>query len=102
MSFNVIRYTLMIQSFLCEDTRDLFETGASRRFSSVIQVATRKLAQLDAAMTLDFLRAPPGNRLELLKSDRKGQYSIRINVQYRLCFVWTEEGPASVEIVDYH
>jgi proteic killer suppression protein len=60
------------------------------------------LAQLDAAQTLEFLRSPPGNRLEALKSDRKGQFSIRINGQYRLCFRWTNEGPTDVEIVDYH
>ena len=62
----------------------------------------RKLAQLDAAETLDFLRAPPGNRLEALKGDRVGQHSIRINDQFRLCFRWTEDGPEDVEIVDYH
>ena len=65
-------------------------------------MAERKLAQLDAALTLDFLRAPPGNRLEALKGNRAGQYSIRINDQWRVCFVWTETGPADVEIVDYH
>lgn len=65
-------------------------------------MAERKLAQLDAAQTLDFLRAPPGNRLEALKGDRAGQYSIRINDQWRICFVWTDTGPAEVEIVDYH
>jgi len=65
-------------------------------------VATRKLAMLDAAATLDFLRSPPGNRLEALKGDRAGQWSIRINDQWRLCFVWTEAGPTEVEIFDYH
>ena len=65
-------------------------------------MAERKLAQLDAALTLDFLRAPPGNRLEALKGNRAGQYSIRINDQWRVCVVWTETGPADVEIVDYH
>ena len=65
-------------------------------------MAERKLAQLDAAQTLDFLRAPPGNRLEALKGKRSGQYSIRINDQWRICFVWTHNGPAEVEIVDYH
>jgi proteic killer suppression protein len=59
-------------------------------------------AQLDAAKTLDFLRSPPGNRLEALKGDRVGQYSIRVNDQFRVCFVWTDTGPANVEIVDYH
>ncbi|MEW6488725.1 MAG: type II toxin-antitoxin system RelE/ParE family toxin [Thermodesulfobacteriota bacterium] len=92
----------MIRSFRCGDTRRLFETGESRRFSSIGNVATRKLAQLDAAQTLEFLRAPPGNRLEALKGDRDGQYSIRVNDQYRLCFRWTEAGPEDVEIVDYH
>ena len=66
------------------------------------KVATRKLDILDAATTLDDLRSPPGNRLELLKGDRAGQYSIRINDQWRICFDWTEQGPEHVEIVDYH
>jgi proteic killer suppression protein len=92
----------MIKGFRCSDTRALFETGKSKRFSSVLNVATRKLAQLDAANTLDFLRSPPGNRLEVLKHDRDGQYSIRVNDQFRLCFRWTPEGPTDVEIVDYH
>ena len=65
-------------------------------------VAERKLAQLEAAQTLDFLKAPPGNRLEALKNDRKGQHGIRINDQWRICFVWSGVGPTDVEIVDYH
>ncbi len=92
----------MIKSFRCPDTQALFETGRSRRFSGIANVATRKLTQLDAAETLDFLRAPPGNRLELLKGDRAGQHSMRINDQYRLCFRWTDSGPENVEITDYH
>jgi proteic killer suppression protein len=92
----------MIKSFRCPDTQALFETGRSRRFSGIANVATRKLTQLDAAETPDFLRAPPGNRLELLKGERAGQHSMRINDQYRLCFRWTESGPENVEIVDYH
>ena len=92
----------MIKSFRCPDTRALFETGKSRRFSGIAQVATRKLAQLDAAETLDFLRAPPGNRLEVLRGDRAGQHSMRVNDQYRICFRWTRNGPEDVEIVDYH
>jgi toxin HigB-1 len=60
------------------------------------------LAQLDAAKTLDFLRSPPGNRLEALKGNRAGQYSIRVNDQFRVCFVWSDSGPVDVEIVDYH
>lgn len=92
----------MIKSFRCADTRALFETGKCRRFSAIIKVAERKLVQLDAAETLDFLRVPPGNRLEVLKGDRSGQYSIRINDQFRLCFRWTASGAEDVEIVDYH
>jgi proteic killer suppression protein len=92
----------MIQSFKCKFTQALFEGNGSRRFKAFTAVAERKLAQLDAAQTLDFLRAPPGNRLEALKGNRKGQHSIRINDQWRICFVWTTVGPASVEIVDYH
>lgn len=92
----------MILSFRCKHTRALFEGGEPRRFRAFKDVAVRKLTQLDAARTLDFLRAPPGNQLESLRGDRKGQYSIRINDQFRLCFVWTETGPAEVEIVDYH
>ena len=92
----------MIKSFRCTDTRALFETGKSRRFSAIIKVAERKLTQLDAAETLDFLRVPPGNRLEALKGDRRGQLSIRINDQFRMCFRWTASGAEDVEIVDYH
>jgi proteic killer suppression protein len=92
----------MIKSFRCKETQKLFETGRSKKFGSITKVATRKLAQLDAAETLEFLRSPPGNRLEELKGDRAGQHSIRINDQWRVCFRWTETGPADVEIVDYH
>jgi proteic killer suppression protein len=92
----------VIQSFRCADTQALFETGHSRRFSGILIVATRKLAQLDAAHTLEFLRSPPGNRLETLRGTRAGQFSIRINDQFRLCFRWTAAGPKDVEIVDYH
>jgi len=92
----------MIKGFSCSETQALFETGKSRRFSGVSRVATRKLAQLDAAETLEFLKAPPGNRLEALKGERRGQHSIRINDQFRICFRWTAAGPTDVEIVDYH
>lgn len=92
----------MIRSFKCPDTQRLFETGRSRRFGRIMKVATRKLAQLDAAETLDFLRSPPGNRLEALKGSRAGTYSVRINDQFRVCFRWTRKGAEDVEIVDYH
>ena len=92
----------MIQSFKCKDTLALYEGKSPRMFKAFASVAERKLSQLDAAQTLDFLKAPPGNRLEALKGDRKGQHSIRINDQWRICFVWTDVGPTDVEIVDYH
>jgi toxin HigB-1 len=92
----------MIQSFKCKDTRALYEGKNPRKFKAFLAVAQRKLAQLEAAQTLDFLKAPPGNRLEALKGDRKGQHSIRINDQWRICFVWSAVGPVDVEIVDYH
>jgi proteic killer suppression protein len=92
----------MIQSFKCSDTQSLFETGRSRRFANIKEVAERRLTQLAAAMTLEFLKSPPGNHLEALLGDRQGQCSIRINLQWRICFVWTADGPSDVEIVDYH
>ena len=92
----------MIKTFRCADTQALFETGKCKRFSGIANVATRKLAQLDAAHTLEFLRSPPGNRLEALRGSRAGQYGIRVNAQFRVCFRWTAAGPEDVEIVDYH
>ena len=92
----------MIKGFRSADTQALFETGKCKRFSGITNVATRKLAQLDAAHTLEFLRSPPGNRLEALQGSRAGQYSIRVNDQFRLCFRWTATGAEDVEIVDYH
>lgn len=92
----------MIQSFRDKRTRVLFEGGNPRQFREFKRVAIRKLTQLDAAQTLEFLRSPPGNRLEALKGDRRGQHSIRINDQYHICFTWTDSGPANVEITDYH
>ena len=93
---------MAIVSFHCAETQTLFVTGQSHRFANFKSVAMRKLTQLDAAPTLLFLAMPPGNRLEKLSGDREGQHSIRINDQWRVCFVWTEQGPAQVEIVDYH
>ncbi len=97
----------MIQSFRGAGTEDVFngrDTAAARRICppAIRSVATRKLDQLDSAVRLEDLQAPPGNRLELLRGDREGQHSIRINRQHRICFVWTDDGPAEVEIVDYH
>ena len=92
----------MIKSFRCAATQALYEKGKSKRFNGIAKVATRKLTQLAAAATLEFLRSPPGNRLEALAGGRKGQHSIRINDQWRLCFRWTDVGPEDVEIVDYH
>lgn len=92
----------MIVSFKCKQTQALFEGRSVKRFKAIARVAERKLAQLHAAQTLAFLRSPPGNMLEPLKGDRQGQHSIRINDQWRLCFVWSDTGPSDVEIVDYH
>lgn len=93
---------MTIRSFRCRDTEKLYEGKSVRRFKAFELVATRKLQMLDAAESLDDLRSPPGNRLEALKRDRSGQHSIRINDQWRVCFVWTDTGPDNVEIVDYH
>lgn len=97
----------MIQSFADLGTLDIFNGIASRRARSACPVnlwtiARRKLDQLVVAKSLDDLRAPPANRLEPLKGDRRGQHSIRINDQFRICFRWTADGPTNVEIVDYH
>ncbi|NKF23617.1 type II toxin-antitoxin system RelE/ParE family toxin [Solimonas marina] len=92
----------MIKSFRCADTERLYGGKRVRRFVNIEAVAMRKLAMLNAAGRLDDLRIPPANRLEALKGDRKGRYSIRINDQWRVCFIWTAAGPEAVEIVDYH
>ena len=92
----------MIKSFRCSDTEKLFGGKRVRRLVNIEVVAMRKLAMLNAATRLDDLRIPPANRLEALKGNRKGQHSIRINDQWRVCFVWTDTGPDAVEIVDYH
>ena len=92
----------MIRSFGDRETEHLFFEGKSRRFSGILSVARRKLQVLDNTPHLDDLRQPHGNRLEALRGDRKGQHSIRINDQYRLCFVWRDTDAFNVEIVDYH
>jgi len=91
-----------IQGFKCADTQELFATGRSQRFGAIRKVATRKLAMLDAAAELRDLESPPGNRLEALARDRAGQHSIRINDQWRICFVWTAAGPTDVEITKHY
>ncbi|MBV1800487.1 type II toxin-antitoxin system RelE/ParE family toxin [Siccirubricoccus sp. G192] len=93
----------MIRSFGDKATALVFQGGLPRGMArDLAQVARRKLAMLDAAERLDDLRVPPGNRLEALRGDRAGQHSIRINGQWRLVFVWRDDGPYEVEIVDYH
>lgn len=93
----------MIVSWRDADAKKLWETGKSRRIPADIRrTAWRRLAILHAATKVDDLRVPPGNKLEALKGDRKGQYSIRLNDQYRICFVWRDNDAHDVEIVDYH
>lgn len=92
----------MIQSFACSDTESLFFSHTVARFKNIERVARRKLLMLQAAMQLGALKVPPGNQLEQLKGNRRGQHSIRINEQWRICFVWRDNGAHDVEIVDYH
>ena len=93
----------MIQSIANEVTRRVWNRESAPRLGADIQrTAQKKLRQLNAAGNLNDLRIPPGNRLEKLSGNRVGQHSIRVNDQYRICFVWTEQGPADVEITDYH
>ena len=97
----------MIVSFRDEGTEDIFNgrnTQAARKVCPQIvwRIAVRKLDQLDSVELLEDLRIPPGNRLQALRANRSGQYSIRVNDQYRVCFAWTNQGPTEVEIVDYH
>lgn len=97
----------MIKNFKDRATEDIFNgmaTKAARRAcpKNLWRIAVRKLDQLDSVLMLDELRVPPGNRLEALSGNRKGQFSIRINNQFRICFKWTETGPVDVEITDYH
>lgn len=93
----------MIDSFKCKETEKIWNGKKSRKFPQAMQVrALRKLRQLDVAVTLDDLKEPPSNHLETLKGRRKGQMSIRINKQWRLCFLWDDGEATRVEIVDYH
>lgn len=97
----------MIRSFRNKGTEEIFNgrsTKAARKIcpQGLWNIAFRKLDRLDSVLALDELRVPPGNRLEALSGDRKGQYSIRINDQFRICFVWNENGPVDVDIIDYH
>jgi len=97
----------VIKSFFDKGTEDVFDRKRSKEArrscpEQVWRVAQRKLDQLNAVVSLGSLRIPPGNELEALKKDRMGQHSIRVNDQFRICFVWTEEGPERVEITDYH
>jgi proteic killer suppression protein len=97
----------MIKSFVNTGTEDVFNgrnTKDARKICprDLWRIAARKLDQLDSVGRLEELRIPPGNRLEALSRDRKGQFSVRLNDQYRICFLWTEDGPEAVEIVDYH
>jgi toxin HigB-1 len=93
---------MVILSFRCKQTKKLFEGKAVPRFANFRSSAERKLQLLDSAATLDFLRSPPGNHLEALSGERQGEHSIRVNAQFRICFVWTVNGPQDVEIIDYH
>ncbi|WP_428376403.1 type II toxin-antitoxin system RelE/ParE family toxin [Lichenicoccus sp.] len=93
---------MSIQSFRDRVTGEVLQTGTSREHGNIATVAFRKLNMLDAAVELFDLRRAPGNRLEALKGNCQGQHSIRINDQFRICFVWTSAGPTEVEITDYH
>src|SRR5215468_6901125 len=96
-------HSVVIRNFRGPTTEVVFNGEGPKGFpADLVKVARRKLRYLNAANELNDLRSPPGNHLEALVGDRKGQHSIRINDQFRVCFVWTQEGPAQVEIVDYH
>jgi proteic killer suppression protein len=93
----------VIKNFKDPVTEAVYQGESPKGFpADLVKVSRRKLGYLDAAVDLNDLRAPPGNRLEALSGDRDGQYSIRVNDQFRVCFIWTEEGPKDVEITDYH
>lgn len=94
--------TRMIRSFSDDEAEALFRDGTSKAYRAFAKVAKRKLDMLDAAASLMDLRVPPGNRLEALKGDHEGQFSIRINQQWRICFAWDDNGAENVKIEDYH
>lgn len=104
LTFDAVRYIhdIMIKSFRCKDTLALFENKAPKRFHSIAVVAERKLQMLDSANAIADLKSPPGNRLQALRGNRKGFWSIRINDQWRLCFRYEGGDAFDVEIVDYH
>jgi proteic killer suppression protein len=94
---------LVILGFASAETEAFFREGVCpAKWRAISKIVARKLDMLDAAPTLDTLRSPPGNRLEALKGDWAGQFSIRVNDRWRVCFVWSEAGPDRVEVVDYH
>lgn len=92
----------MIKSFKDKDTEKIFNQIPVRRFQAIEKIALRKLVMLDSVIAVEILRQPPSNHLEALHGNREGQYSIRVNLQYRICFTWSENGADNVEIVDYH
>jgi toxin HigB-1 len=93
----------LIQSWKTKAARDVFEGRSPKGFpASLIKATRRRLSQLNAAQNIEDLRAPPGNRLHALTADRQGQWSISVNDQFRICFIWTEKGPEGVEFADYH
>jgi proteic killer suppression protein len=93
---------MAIKSFKCADTEALFRLQRVARFGNIERPALRKLAQLDLAERIEDMRVPPGNRLESLSGDRAGQWSVRINDRFRICFLWVQQNAEEVEIVDYH
>ncbi len=94
---------MVIKSFKDRLTEAVYQGESPKGFpASLVKIARRKLGYLDAAVDQNDLRSPPGNRLEALSGDRDGQHSIRVNDQFRVCFIWTNEGPKNVEIIDYH